>query len=55
MNKEIICTECESTFKVESDSNVPVEFCPFCSEKITFDDEDLDEWFEEDEINSRGC
>ena len=55
MNKDIVCKECESEFRVESDSNVPPEFCPFCAEKLSFDDGALDEWYEEDEINSRGC
>lgn len=55
MNNDITCSECESEFKVVSEDNIPAEFCPFCGEKLVFDDKDLDEWFEEDEMNSRGC
>lgn len=55
MSEDIACQECEAEFKVVSDSNITPEFCPFCGEKLTYDDKDLDEWFEEDEMNPRGC
>lgn len=55
MSEGITCQECESEFKISSGDNIPPEFCPFCGEKLTYDDKDLDEWYEEDEIMSRGC
>jgi len=55
VKNEITCNECEIEFAVVSDSDMPAEFCPFCGEKLSYDDKDLDEWLEEDEMNPRGC
>lgn len=54
-DKEYKCYDCEAEFDVTHDEIIPPEFCPFCGEKLTYDDKDLDEWFEEDESNPRGC
>lgn len=41
------CTSCDSEFRVVSDNDSYIEFCPFCGESIT--DEDMDEDELEDE------
>ena len=45
------CEECETEFEVYHDSANEPEFCPFCGSKLTYDDEDLDEdfWDEDEE------
>jgi predicted nucleic acid-binding Zn ribbon protein len=43
----IICQECEAEFEVVHDSVSAPEFCPFCSAKLRYDDEGLEEedWY----------
>jgi rRNA maturation endonuclease Nob1 len=55
VNKEITCELCESEFEITTQDNLPAEFCPFCGEKLTYDDKDLDEWLNEDDSSDRGC
>lgn len=40
--KWITCESCEEEFRVISDNDTPIAYCPFCSEPIN-SDEDSDE------------
>ena len=41
----IVCDGCETEFTIAAESEVPVQFCPFCGEYIDEDeDEDLDDF-----------
>jgi hypothetical protein len=42
-DKEILCTNCEAEFQVVYDGVDSPEFCPFCGDKMRYDDSDLDE------------
>ena len=46
----IVCEECETDTTVISESDRPVQFCPFCGEYIDEDDDgyDEDDWEEEE-------
>jgi uncharacterized paraquat-inducible protein A len=39
----ITCQECEAEFEIIHDSIGEPEFCPFCSAKLVYDDEGLEE------------
>ncbi len=41
------CQGCGEEFRVVSDTNEPVSFCPFCSEPIEEDVDDEDEEYDE--------
>jgi rRNA maturation endonuclease Nob1 len=43
MKYEITCEECDANFDVLSDLNERVDFCPFCGESISIEDEDWEE------------
>ena len=47
-DKEITCPSCEAEFKVLHDEIGQPEFCPFCGEKIQYDDLE-NEWYDEDD------
>jgi len=49
MDKEYTCEECDAEFNVEHDFIASVEFCPFCGNKMQYDDSDLDEDWDETE------
>jgi rRNA maturation endonuclease Nob1 len=42
-DKEILCTNCEAEFQVVHDGVDSPEFCPFCGDKMRYDDSDFDE------------
>jgi len=45
-NKHHECIECDAVFKIKHDleeHHYKVEFCPFCGDKMRYDDSDLDE------------
>ncbi len=50
MSKEITCLECEAEFQVVHDEVGEPEFCPFCGEKMRYEDSNLDEddWLDDD-------
>ena len=40
------CEHCEEEFRVITESNLPIECCPFCGSQIEHEeDEDLEEYF----------
>lgn len=44
------CSECEAKFSIEHDEIDQPEFCPFCGFKLRYDDEHLEEeWEDTDE------
>ena len=45
--KWIECNTCDAEFKVVSDCDDPIEFCPFCGESIEPQDEH-DNYYDED-------
>ena len=49
MSKEIICSACEAEFQVVHDEVDDPEFCPFCGEKMRYEDSDSD-WDDEEEV-----
>ena len=48
-DREFLCTECEAEFEIVHDESSPPEFCPFCGDKLSFEDDFEDEEWEEDE------
>ena len=54
MNEDIICQECEAEFKVIGYNNINPEFCPYCGEKLSYDDKNVEDWYD-DETDMRGC
>jgi DNA-directed RNA polymerase subunit RPC12/RpoP len=51
-DKEIVCTNCEAEFQVVHDEVDSPEYCPFCGDKIRYDDDedediDLENWEED--------
>ncbi len=47
--KEITCDKCDNEFILSYDIGEP-EFCPFCGSKISYEDEDLEDFLDlEDE------
>ena len=54
MNKEYICQECDAEFSIEHEGIDTPMFCPFCSTRLSYDDKDLDEDWENDG-SDRGC
>ena len=54
MDKEYVCEECDAEFNVEYDFVSTPEFCPFCGNKLIYDDHLVDEDWEDDGTD-RGC
>jgi DNA-directed RNA polymerase subunit RPC12/RpoP len=54
MDKEYTCEECDAEFNVEYDFIATPEFCPFCGNKLSYDDGLVDEDWEDDGTD-RGC
>jgi rubrerythrin len=48
-NREFVCDECETEFEVLHDKETAPEFCPFCGDKLTYEEEIEEEWEEEEE------
>lgn len=54
--REYTCEECDAEFDVDYDFVAEPEFCPFCSNKLVYDDHlDDQEWDDDDEYKDRGC
>jgi predicted RNA-binding Zn-ribbon protein involved in translation (DUF1610 family) len=48
-DKEIVCTNCEAEFQVVHDEVDSPEYCPFCGDKMRYEnDNDLEDLDEED-------
>ena len=43
------CTSCEAEFKVISDTDEMVEYCPYCSALIEICEDDDEAFFEDDD------
>jgi len=46
----ITCQECEAEFDIVHDSVSEPEFCPFCGNKLRYDDKDIEEedtWYDD--------
>jgi len=41
--KNFICDSCSTEFTILTNSNEPVEVCPFCGEYLEAEDDDLDD------------
>ena len=56
-DKEFTCQDCEAEFTIEHDGIDTVMFCPFCASRLSYDDKDLEEGWEDEEEgdNDRGC
>ena len=48
MKDWIECGSCWAEFKVVSDTDEPLQYCPYCGEQLELTDEDEEE-FEEDQ------
>ena len=46
--KWIDCAECETEFRVVSDTLDEIKYCPYCAEPIEVKDDEDEEEFEED-------
>jgi len=51
-NQQYDCKECEAEFEIIHDSIGEPEFCPFCANKLVYDDDTSDEWEAQDD---EGC
>lgn len=41
------CTGCQAEFRVVSDTDAPIDYCPYCGDIISSDDDEEDEPEEE--------
>lgn len=49
MEKEFVCDDCESEFKIVSENIEEVTYCPYCSNIISKDEEfESEEWDDQD-------
>lgn len=55
-DREFVCEECDAEFTVEYDFISTPEFCPFCGNKLSLDDSNIDDedWYD-DGTEQRGC
>jgi predicted amidophosphoribosyltransferase len=53
-DNEFLCDSCESEFSMIHEGNDIPMFCPFCGEKLTYNDLELGEEWDEDD-RDRGC
>jgi|SaaInlV_125m_DNA_1040241.scaffolds.fasta_scaffold388173_1 rRNA maturation endonuclease Nob1 len=48
MNRqEVYCEECEAEFTIESNSLMPISFCPNCGSEVKVEYDEAQEWDEE--------
>lgn len=48
MNRqEVFCNNCEADFVIESNSLMPISFCPNCGSEVEVDYDEAEDWDDE--------